>query len=444
MNLKKFALRGLAVLAVFVALCMFFSGTIKTITTAKIKITRAKTGRLEEKTELSGKLAFPEVDHVRYALEAGQSLTISRVNTRPGYTVKEGDVIIEAAVSGYDGAMTQYQAAYDDALDQLLLLESKNANLRLRRSDEEYANAFFALRDARKAAAAAKMAMDSLLNRERLALPETGAPEGASDALIAAIAAWRDAVAAEASAQTAMDGASRYVPDDATWAYISDRKSLQEKMDDAEQKMAALSELNSSVAAICAPHDGYIAEVLVKEGDAYDGLADLFTLTKPDALPVLRADLSKVTRTVSEGAAVTLSTDRGAMETKVLSTGIDEEGRKYADVALTGEIVSAMGSVYSMTMEETPLSLVNRAAQSTSLLTASAVHGTGDDRYIYTVDKVYSSFGNTKMTVHKMTVTVLAEAGGLVSIQEELGYYDVAYMEDRPISDGDTVMEYID
>ena len=182
----------------------------------------------------------------------------------------------------------------------------------------------------------------------------------------------------------------------------------------------------------------------MKEGDAYDGLADLFTLTKPDALPVLRADLSKVTRTVSEGAAVTLSTDRGEMETKVLSTGIDEEGRKYADVALTGEIVSAMGSVYSMTMEEAPLSLVNRAAQSTSLLTASAVHGTGDDRYIYTVDKVYSSFGNTKMTVHKMTVTVLAEAGGLVSIQEELGYYDVAYMEDRPISDGDTVMEYID
>ena len=35
MNLKKFAVRGLIVLAVAVALCMFFSGTIKTITTAK-------------------------------------------------------------------------------------------------------------------------------------------------------------------------------------------------------------------------------------------------------------------------------------------------------------------------------------------------------------------------------------------------------------------------
>ena len=32
MNLKKFAIRGLIVLAVAVALCMFFSGTIKTIT----------------------------------------------------------------------------------------------------------------------------------------------------------------------------------------------------------------------------------------------------------------------------------------------------------------------------------------------------------------------------------------------------------------------------
>ena len=63
MNLKKFALRGLAILAVFVALCMFFSGTIKTITTAKVKITRGRSGRLEEKIQLTGKLTFPDPNH---------------------------------------------------------------------------------------------------------------------------------------------------------------------------------------------------------------------------------------------------------------------------------------------------------------------------------------------------------------------------------------------
>ena len=35
MKLKKYAIRGLIIFAVVVALCMFFSGTIRTITTAK-------------------------------------------------------------------------------------------------------------------------------------------------------------------------------------------------------------------------------------------------------------------------------------------------------------------------------------------------------------------------------------------------------------------------
>ena len=45
--MKKFAVKGLIALAAAVALCMFFSGTIRTITTAKVKIVTAKTGKLE-------------------------------------------------------------------------------------------------------------------------------------------------------------------------------------------------------------------------------------------------------------------------------------------------------------------------------------------------------------------------------------------------------------
>ena len=157
MNLKKFAVRGLIVLAVAVALCMFFSGTIKTITTAKVKLTQGKSGRLEEKVELNGVLTFPEVERVRFALAEGQSLTITKVNARAGYTVKAGDVIVEARVADYANTMKQYQTDYDGALDQLLLLESKNANIRLRSSDERYTECYFALRDAKKATVAAKV-----------------------------------------------------------------------------------------------------------------------------------------------------------------------------------------------------------------------------------------------------------------------------------------------
>ena len=37
--------RGFKLLAVVVALCMFFSGTIRTIATAKVRITRAQQGK---------------------------------------------------------------------------------------------------------------------------------------------------------------------------------------------------------------------------------------------------------------------------------------------------------------------------------------------------------------------------------------------------------------
>ena len=61
MNLKKFAIRGIMSLAIFVALCMFFSGTVRTITTPKVRLTAAKRGKLEERVTCACKVAFPDV-----------------------------------------------------------------------------------------------------------------------------------------------------------------------------------------------------------------------------------------------------------------------------------------------------------------------------------------------------------------------------------------------
>ena len=443
MNLKKFALRGLAILAVFVALCMFFSGTIKTITTAKVKITRGRSGRLEEKIQLTGKLTFPDVVKVGYPLEDGQTIQITKVNFRPGYTVNEGDVVIQARVANYDETMKGYQSDYSSALETLQQLESKNANIRLRRTDTAYADAYFGLRDARRDTVSKRIAMNTLLNREGLTLPETGAPEGASDELIQAISDYRAAVQAETDTESAMQQVERYAPEESVWTYITEKRAAEDKISDLEAKMEALGVLNGSVRQIAAPNGGYIAEVLVKEGDTYDGTSELFTLTQPETMPVLRADLTGIDKTVTQGMTVTISGGNfGDMETTVSNVGIDQEGKKYADVALSQDVISSLGSVYSMTLEDTPMTLVNRARQNTMLLTTSAIHGTGNNRYIYTVDTSYSSFGNSTMTVHKQTVTVLAEADGVASIQEDMSWYDIAYMEDRPINDGDTVMLY--
>ena len=77
MKMKKIALRGLIGLAIFVALCMFFSGTIENITTPKVKLVRASRGKLTQKVELTAQVAFPEAEEYRASVPAGQTLSIT-------------------------------------------------------------------------------------------------------------------------------------------------------------------------------------------------------------------------------------------------------------------------------------------------------------------------------------------------------------------------------
>ena len=64
MTLKKFALRGMIVLAAVIALCVLFSGTFRTLTTPKVSLEHAKNGKMESSTVLMGKVVFPEEEEM--------------------------------------------------------------------------------------------------------------------------------------------------------------------------------------------------------------------------------------------------------------------------------------------------------------------------------------------------------------------------------------------
>ena len=444
MNLKRFAVRGIIILAICVALCMFFSGTVRTITTPKVRLTAAKRGKLEERIELAFRPAFPEVEQISVPLEEETSLVITRVNTREGYTVKEGDVVIEAKVANYDTQYKQYQEAYDSAAEQLMQLESKNRGIRINQRDQAYADAYFKLRDARREAVSRELEMDAQLNREQLQRTETGYPEGASDALKKLIDDWRAAVQARKEAQAAMDKAARYTVDETVWSYITEQREQQQKRDEAEESLRKLVALNDSAQAIIAPHDGYIAALEAKEGDTYDGSQPLYSITPEGVLPALRADISDVDKVVTEGMTVTLNPDSyDAIETKVSAVGTDSEGKKYVDAELTEQLIRTRGSVYAMTQEDTTMSLVYRAREATSLLPTNAVRGSGDDRYVFVTEDNTAAFGGSTLKLHKMSVKVMGEYNGTTSVQEDLGYYNIAYGEDRAVDEGDTVMQYL-
>lgn len=443
MKLRKFALRGLITVAVCVALCMFFSGTIESITTPKVKLVKASRGKLTQNVELSGEVTYPETQDVRMALPAGQTLTILKVNVRPGYPVKAGDAVIEAEITGYDAAMEAAQTAYEGALDAMMNLKRKYGNITLRQSEQGYAEAYAVLRSEIKAAARAETEMNLALRAEGLSYTEEGYPEGASMDVCIYVDAYRAAQAAMEAAQAEFDIYTRRGIDENVWSYITEAQTVQEKLDDCSADIVELEERRQDVAAICAGHDGYIAQMPLQPGMVYDGSTALYSITVPESGPVLRASLADVEQNITEGMKVEFpSAKRGDLKTKVLSIGYDETGKKYADIEITEEMISAQGSLFTMSQAPCALNVSFKASQSSCLLPSAAVRGSGEDRYIYTVSESSSGFGKIKKSVTKMKVSVIAEADGTVSIEEDVSYYNIAYMEDRPLSDGSAVMEY--
>ncbi len=78
------------------------------------------------------------------------------------------------------------------------------------------------------------------------------------------------------------------------------------------------------------------------------------------------------------------------------------------------------------------------------MLPSSAVRGDGDNKYVYSVRNENNKFGAKRMVTYKVDVKVLAEADGITSVEEDLSYMQIAYMEDRAISDNTSVMTYMD
>ena len=439
MNLKKFAIRGIVFLAVFVALCMFFSGTVRTITTPKVRLFTPKRGKLEERIKLTCKPAFPNVEPVSFPLSEGFTLSIVKVNSRAGYTVKAGEVIVEAKVADYDAKYKQYQQDYDTAAAQLLSIENKNRKTRISQRDQAYAEAYYGVQKARHDAVDKELEMDSQLAREKLERTETGYPEGASDELKKLIDNWREATETLEKAQEAMDAASRYNIDETVWSYITERREQQEKLEEAEKGLRTLVALRDSAKAITAPHDGYLAELKVKAGDTYTGSEPLFSVTPEGALPVLRAEWTS-DRNVTEGMSVSMDSN-SEISSKVVGSGKDSENKKYVDIEMTKQIINAVGSVYNIMENGVNMVLVYNARETTTLLKTNMLRGSSN-YYVFVAKRNEGAFAGDTYKIEEKKVNVQARTPEMVSVTEDLSAYLIAYGEDRTISAGDNVMEY--
>ena len=442
--MKKMAIKGLVTLAAVVALCMFFSGTIKTISTAKVKLVTAKQGKLEEEIKLSGNLTFPETEDVKLALASDQSVTIKRVRVAKGRRVAAGDVLFEAEVSGYDKEMESLRGEYDAAQKELMELERKNGDVRLKRTEEIWVETYDALAKSKEDCMTAQTQLEVAAKLAGVTLSGGRLPSGETDeTLTAAQKAVDAAQAAQDEAQKKFNSANRLGISENVINYITQSRQLNEKLATTQEKITALDVLAQQARQVTAPHDGYIVEINVKAGDSYDGKTAALVISSESGDAVLRADTSKIEKKIDKGTQVTVKRDSDKTLTKkVTDSGVNEEGKRYIDVKLTDKDITNLGGGAALFSAAVEMTASYRASSSTTLLPASAVRGSGDSRYVYIVSEESNALGQRVLKVKKQDVKVLSEVGSTVSIQDDLSRQRVAYMEDRSISDGSEVMVY--
>ena len=442
--MKKMAIKGLVALAAVVALCMFFSGTIKTISTAKVKLVTAKQGKLEEEIKLSGDLTFTKTEDVKLALTSDQSVTIKRVRVAKGRKVAAGDVLFEAEVTGYDKEMESLRSEYDAAQKELMELERKNGDVRLKRTEEIWVEAYDALARSKDDLMNAQTQLEVAARLAGVTLTGGRLPEGETDeTLLEAQKAVDAAQAAQDEAQKKFNSANRLGISENIISYITQSRTLNEKLTETQAKITALDVLAQQAKQVTAPHDGYIVEINVKAGDSYDGKTAAIVISAEDGDTVLRADTSKIEKKIDKGTQVTVKRDNDkTLSKKVTDSGVDEEGKRYIDVKLTDKDISNLGGGSALLSAAVEMTASYRASTSTTLLPASAVRGSGDSRYVYVVNEESNALGQRVLKVSKQDVKVLSEVGSTVSIQDDLSRQRVAYMEDRTISDGSEVMVY--
>lgn len=443
--MKKMAIKGLVALAAVVALCMFFSGTIKTISTAKVKLVTARQGKLEEQIKLQGQLTFPETAEVKLALPDDQTVTVTRVAVARGRKVAKGDVLFEAEVGGYAKTIESLRKEYDAAQAELMELERKNGDLRLKRTEENWVEAYDALLESKAAVLSAGTALQVAAQMAGITLEDGRLPDGVKDETLLEL--QEQVIAAEkaqTTAQKRFDSANRLGISDEVLTYVTKKRELNQTMTEKQEAIVALEVLAKQVGSVTAPHDGYIVEINIKAGEAYDGKTAAIVMSATDSDPVLRADVSAIERSIEKGTEVTIqrSNDK-TLTKKVTGSGVNSEGKRYADVKLTDKDVTNLGGGAAL-LGGTAVEMVAsyRAKTSTTLLPTSAVRGSGDSRYVYIVSEEDNALGQRVLKVRKQDVTVLAEVGSTASLETDLSRQRVAYMEDRSISDGSEVMVY--
>ena len=271
-------------------------------------------------------------------------------------------------------------------------------------------------------------------------------PEKVNAAVQKAQAASEAYEEARAAFYAILENKKLRVSDD-VFEYIRKRTGLIRELDTLTEKMVDLNVLAASLRTVTAPWDGYIAAVDIAEGDTLDGSKAVGSMTKEGTVPLLRAPLGETRRVFEPGTKVTVETAQGSEKTEVSETRVAADGTRYLWIALPERLLRPESSELRQMASDgrVSVSITYRAKNSTTLLVPSAVRNEGEGSdYVYLVEQNRGGFmSSAGLKVVKTKVTVIDRGDKYVSIADDLSYRQVADREDRALSDGMAVMEYV-
>ncbi len=451
MKLKKFALRGMIILAAVIALCVLFSGTIRSLTTAKVHKADVKNGKLENTIQLSSKVAFPEKEEMKITVPDGLSLTVQRIPVATGQKIAKGDVLLYTQLSDGEKTVADLEKKYDEARNAIEDWDRKHGDIRLTRNEEAWVNAYDAARQADREELNLRQSLMAVLNitdsadltDENVKKLFKNMSKTVGQPILEDYKNWKAKKEDLAKAKEKLKSLDRYAVSDDVWTTLKSKRDAQDNLKEAEDKLMQIRTVERQMAEIKAPHDCYVIESKVKKGDPLTGNAEVITITAEGKDPVLRA-LTDPKMNVQKGMAVTIpsKTYWARMETKIVATDINDEGKPYADAEINGSVIDGLGNVSSMLRkDEIKLKITSRAKENSFMVRTAAIIDEGENQqYVYAIRQEESPLGGVRTTVRKQQVTVIGKNETWTSIQETFAEGEIVYLPDRPINDGDTVM----
>ena len=446
--MKKTAVKGLVILIGIVLACVFFSGTLHSITTAKVQLTRAKTGKLSGEITMTGALCWPETESVFVSgMGSEDTLLIRRMPVSTGSWVQAGQVLAECELTEADTRLSGLQDQYNEKESEYLELKRKNQQLQMTSQQNAWYESYKALKAARRAEQAASQDLKLAAWKAGVTLENDSAPppETTDEETLAAWEALKERRQETEKAQAAFDRNNLFPISEDLSSYLEKRAELEAEMAGLEDQMMQLRILKESAARITAPHDGYITAAELKAGDTLTRDTVLVQITEEGALPVIRLDPDASRKIINAGTEAILTAGERSITAAVSEMTFTAEGKPCIDVPVTRENISALGGVTALTEPDSVTASIKWQSETPStLIPTAALRGSEGSYYIYVAQTEAAGSGGQAAfyKISRKSVTVTGQSDSVTSVSDALMADSIVYMEDRPLSDGCEVMPY--